>query len=1189
VIQKNSSEVLHTIGGEKMKKRLKKLAAVGLSTLLMASVASPSISFASKNQLEQIKVSSTVFNSLKESKQEQKDKQIPFSEDTLVIKYSQPLTASEHKIAGAMVIGQFPELNYVVVKVKNKNQLSKTIQSYQKLSKVKSVGPSVQYSKFSLPDPKASEQYHLSMLNVAKAHQLAGKNKVTVAVIDTGIDTNHPELKDVLLSGYNAANPINQPLVDMHGTHVAGIIAAKKNNGFGGYGINPYVKILPIDVFDRYYASDMSIAQGILYAVEKGAKVINMSLGGPFPSPLIEDAVKKALEKGVVVVAAAGNSGDDWVNYPAGYEGVISVGSINKEKKLSYYSSYGPSVDLVAPGEDVYSTFYDYEKKSSFIEGSGTSMASPVVAGAAALLLTKYPNLTPAQVEYILEQTADDLGDKGFDVKFANGLVNLVNALSYNVKKLPNFVKESWTEKEILQKAEAVQFDKVLNKEGSITKPFEQKWIKFNVEEGDNIQTVLAGSPQYDYKMMVNFYGEGQKTVTHEINAVKEGKVEGKLLKAPFTGTVAIGVKDVNGSFDDSSKKSSKYSLIVEVAKELPQDESTVENMISIDGLPFESTEPYTMIGQDGDYDYFTFTSPEDQVIKISSTGVPGVNGSLEVFVENELLPPANELGVTEEERAMMLKELLEGKEAMSPYYVGNNGGLGEGDSVTFSATAGTKYILRVSNKGMNYFGFWEFLMGYGTSGDNNEFGSSLIPYGLQMIGKVLPADEDTLPQSLYQDEMPTEEKLGTEELSKQLASIKAAADPYIEEQNAYMNNLIKGARPYKLTESITGYLQNLEDEDYLLIEADETAIYEFMLNNKEGKYPMMEISQIVEEKDEKGNTILYLNYIGSNVEWLWEGVNASNKVFTGLRKGEKYLVSLRSNYFGEGDAFSFEPYELTAKKVVDNPEDAYENNDSFKDVKNIPGNTFTGKFSMPYDLDAFYYQSKATQIKGITVEAGQVTKELSAKYPKELLNNFHGVAVIIPDLDRDRTVDNEEMNSLQYIEKGIMGYASGSFKAEKGRNYFIILDSYIDSNIPMTMIPYAFTMKDMNQKDEDAGAVVKNNMSSKPLKMKKEKALLRTATGYFNAGVSNGDADWYEYEALKDSSGIIKLETGKENDGKISVYQNGKLIAQSDLYLQGDHESLLLTLKKGKYQIKVEDAYGMASLKPYKLSVYMK
>ena len=113
----------------------------------------------------------------------------------------------------------------------------------------------------------------------------------------------------------------------------SGIIAAQKDNGIGGFGVHTKAEILSIDVFDRGWgASDYAIAEGILEAVRSGAKVINMSLAGPMPSPVIEEAVKHAVAKNVVIVAAAGNEASDWTNYPAGYEGVISVGSTNKYK-----------------------------------------------------------------------------------------------------------------------------------------------------------------------------------------------------------------------------------------------------------------------------------------------------------------------------------------------------------------------------------------------------------------------------------------------------------------------------------------------------------------------------------------------------------------------------------------------------------------------------------------------------------------------------------------------------------------------------------------------------------------------------------------------------------------------------------------------------------------------------------------
>ena len=204
------------------------------------------------------------------------------SEDTLVIKYTKPLSLNDHKRAGGTLLRQFSGLNYAVVKVKDKRNLQKVMGKYKSLGQVTSVYPSALYKPFATPDPKISEQYYHQMLSIEKAQSLAGKNPVTVAVIDQGIDMGHPELKGRLLPGYNAVNPMNQGLPDFHGTHVAGIIAGNKGNGIGGFGVNPNVKILPIDIAERGWGVyDFAVADAILHAVDKGVKVINMSFGGP--------------------------------------------------------------------------------------------------------------------------------------------------------------------------------------------------------------------------------------------------------------------------------------------------------------------------------------------------------------------------------------------------------------------------------------------------------------------------------------------------------------------------------------------------------------------------------------------------------------------------------------------------------------------------------------------------------------------------------------------------------------------------------------------------------------------------------------------------------------------------------------------------------------------------------------------
>lgn len=297
------------------------------------------------------------------SKQIEKNEEKWMSKDTIVIKHS-GLDKNVHKKIGSKVIRSIPSLGYDVVQLNKGVTIEKAVSYYLKQNGIKSVSPSYVYHSFTKDiDPKKQEMYHLSLLQMDQALQLAGDHDVKVAVIDSGVDFKHPDLKSQVLPPYNAAAPANATYPGDHGTHVAGIIAAAKDNGIGGHGINPKAKLLPIDVFNgKEGANDFIIAQGILYAIEQGADVINMSLGGYGESPLMKEAVQKAIDSGITVVAAAGNESTDDYSFPASFEGVISVGSTNDRNKLSSYSNYGPSVDVVAPGEEIYSTVHDGKK-----------------------------------------------------------------------------------------------------------------------------------------------------------------------------------------------------------------------------------------------------------------------------------------------------------------------------------------------------------------------------------------------------------------------------------------------------------------------------------------------------------------------------------------------------------------------------------------------------------------------------------------------------------------------------------------------------------------------------------------------------------------------------------------------------------------------------------------------------------
>lgn len=295
-------------------------------------------------------------------------------------------------------------------------------------------------------DEMFSKQYSHTLTKTQEAWKKSiGSDNVVIAIIDSGVDRYHPDLKDKLVEPYNVINPSfpNGALSDPfgHGTHCAGIAAAVTNNNIGVAGVAPKAKIQSVRVLNEEgEGTNAGIAEGIIWASSSGADIINLSLGSPRSSQAIKEAVNSAIENNVLVVAAAGNEGDETPNYPAAYQGVISVGSTNENDKKSGFSTYGNWIKVTAPGSNILSTLPTY---NSAMEGknyglsSGTSMASPFVAGLAALIKGTYPNLGAPGLAKAIENGVDDLGDVGFDKYFGNGRVNVEKALNV-ASKLKN-------------------------------------------------------------------------------------------------------------------------------------------------------------------------------------------------------------------------------------------------------------------------------------------------------------------------------------------------------------------------------------------------------------------------------------------------------------------------------------------------------------------------------------------------------------------------------------------------------------------------------------------------------------------------------------------------------------------------------------------------------------------------------
>ncbi len=262
-----------------------------------------------------------------------------------------------------------------------------------------------------------------------------GSGAVNIAILDTGIDQSHPDLKAKILKVKNFSSSRSSDDKYGHGTHVAGSAAAITNNSAGVAGTCPDCRLFNVKVLgDNGSGSFSGIAAGIIWAADNGANVINMSLGGTTGSNTLRDAVDYAWGKGVVVVAAAGNSSTDSLFYPASYTNVIAVAATDRNDAMASFSNFGASwVDVAAPGLDIFSTAPDHSnriwgKGKSYGTISGTSMASPHVAGIAGLVWSTGACTTATCVRAAVEHGADAIAGTGTD--WAWGRVNAYKAVT---------------------------------------------------------------------------------------------------------------------------------------------------------------------------------------------------------------------------------------------------------------------------------------------------------------------------------------------------------------------------------------------------------------------------------------------------------------------------------------------------------------------------------------------------------------------------------------------------------------------------------------------------------------------------------------------------------------------------------------------------------------------------------------
>lgn len=275
-------------------------------------------------------------------------------------------------------------------------------------------------------------QWAPQKIQAPAAWDLATGSGVTIAVIDSGIDPNHPDLRDRLVPGYNFFDGSYDTSDGCgHGTHVAGIAAATGNNSEGITGIAFNSRLMPIKAINNYCSGSVgSIILGITYAVDQGARVIVISSGTTSPHNALLDAINYARSRGVIVVAASGNSNTDVPFYPASYPEAFAVAGTDANDNRYGASNFGSQIDVAAPATPIYSTYWSGSTGSTYANMGGTSMAAPHVAGVAALVLSINPGLSASQLEDLLKANADDLGAIGWDPYFGSGRVNAWRAVS---------------------------------------------------------------------------------------------------------------------------------------------------------------------------------------------------------------------------------------------------------------------------------------------------------------------------------------------------------------------------------------------------------------------------------------------------------------------------------------------------------------------------------------------------------------------------------------------------------------------------------------------------------------------------------------------------------------------------------------------------------------------------------------
>jgi thermitase len=482
-----------------------------------------------------------------------------FSPERILVKFkpgtSLPEAAEIHRQLGGQVRESIPGIGVQVVTVP-KGQAKEKVKAYSSNPRVAYAEPDFVVEAVGSPDdPWFVKQWGMVKVQAPEAWEVTTGSSIDIAILDTGIDLDHPDLASKIAGNINFSDSGTVDDVHGHGTHVAGIAAASTNNGIGVAGLGYAATIMNVKVMGDTGSGAYSwIASGIVWAADNGAEVINMSLGGSSASQVLEDAVHYAWSKGVVVVAAAGNSGSDSPLYPAYYANCIAVAATDPNDARASWSNYGDWVDVGAPGVNIYSTI----RNNAYGYMNGTSMATPHVAGLAALVFTTVSDVNGNgflndEVRSRIESTCDDIGVSGIGY----GRINAARAVGDVQPPLPGIISGQVTDAEDGSAAAGV-----------------------TVTDGTRaVQTDAAGQyaindvPQGSYQVVAS--KEGYETVSLTVNVLSEttavanfslneivilGSITGSVTDAE-DGLPIVGVTVSDGSRTVLSDASGQYTI----------------------------------------------------------------------------------------------------------------------------------------------------------------------------------------------------------------------------------------------------------------------------------------------------------------------------------------------------------------------------------------------------------------------------------------------------------------------------------------------------------------------------------------------------------------------------------------------------------------------------------------------------